>query len=187
MARNDGIYQYVLPAPFILTHSAYKTGFWTLGTWGVSLPRGLRMADQSALSVGLTTARLNGTGWTCEVSAGRTIPENSLSVDWSTRVLGLRLKFGFGTDILGGWNTFADAAGKVTENTRAGAALELGVQGVTFKLYVSRIGQKISVPILLAPDLNPYVVAGAVVIPTAGWAALYHFYIEPRKHRKIHE
>jgi DnaJ family protein C protein 11 len=51
----------------------------------------------------------------------------------------------------------------------------------------SRLGQSISVPILLSHNLNPYVVLCSTVIPAASYAALYHLYILPRKRRRIAE
>ena len=51
----------------------------------------------------------------------------------------------------------------------------------------SRLGQKISLPIVLAHDLNPYVLAGATLLPAASYLALYHYYIQPRKKRRLAE
>lgn len=42
-------------------------------------------------------------------------------------------------------------------------------------------------PILLSPNLSPLVVLGSTLLPAASYAALYHFYLMPRKKRRIAE
>jgi len=51
----------------------------------------------------------------------------------------------------------------------------------------SRLGQRVSVPILLSHNLNPYVVLGSTVLPAAAYVALYRLYLLPRKRRRIAE
>ena len=111
----------------------FKSGFWTLGPWGRDLPPQLTREDRSALSVGLTTGKRDGTGWTVETQAGLTATH--ITADWSTKVLGgLKVKVGglIGTE---GINAFVDGEGRVTPNIRAGmmVQLELG-GGVTMSL-----------------------------------------------------
>lgn len=141
------------------------------------------MADTSALSVGVTTQRVNGSGWTTELQTG--IQENGLSLDWRTPFLGLMWKIGGGIDIRGGLNAFADATGQVTEHTTAGATVQAGLDGIKLKLHLSRVGQKLALPILLSPELNPLIGLCTTVIPASAWAALYHFYLLPRKQQRI--
>ena len=112
----------------------FKSGFWTLGTWGKYLPAQLARADRSALSVALTTTTRDGSGWTLETQAG--VIANHISADWSTRVIGgLKVKVGaaIGTDT--GINAFVDGEGKVTTNVRAGMIVQLAYGGgVTMRL-----------------------------------------------------
>lgn len=110
-----------------------KSGFFTLGPWGSSLPLTYPLRrEKSALAVGLTTAHPNGSGWTVETQAG--IVANHISADWSTRLMGIRVKLGaaMGTD--SGINAFVDGEGKVTGNVRVGCMVqaELG-GGVTMR------------------------------------------------------
>lgn len=110
-----------------------KTGFWSLGPWGASIPLASPIRrEQSALAVGLTTSTPNGSGWTLETQAG--IVANHISADWSTRIMGVRVKVGaaMGTDT--GINAFVDGEGKVTTNVRVGCMVqaELG-GGVTMR------------------------------------------------------
>lgn len=119
---------------FVTDISAFKSGFWTLGPWGKSLPPQLARADRSALAIGLTTTARTGTGWTVETQAG--VIANHISADWSTKVLGgLKVKIGaaIGTD--SGINGFVDGEGKVTKNARAGMVVAVDLAGgVTMKL-----------------------------------------------------
>jgi len=112
----------------------FKSGFWTLGTWGKYLPAQLARSDRSALSVALTTTTRDGSGWTLETQAG--VIANHISADWSTRVIGgLKVKVGaaIGTDT--GINAFVDGEGKVTTNVRAGMIVQLAYGGgVTMRL-----------------------------------------------------
>lgn len=51
----------------------------------------------------------------------------------------------------------------------------------------ARLGQRISIPVLLSHNLNPYVVFGSTVLPAAAYVALYRLYLVPRKRRRIAE
>ncbi|KAL1408743.1 hypothetical protein Q8F55_005556 [Vanrija albida] len=163
----------------------YKTGFWSLGPWGAAMPDEMRHADESALSIGLTNATVSGTGWTAEAQTGMSLADNYLSADWSTHALGLTLKAGVGLELQGG-HVFADATAHVTEHTYAGATFQVFLHGgFQVNLHISRVGQKLALPILLAADYNPYIIFVSTVLPAAGYAAWHHFYLLPRKQQRI--
>lgn len=161
----------------------YSTGFYSIGSWGADIPDQMAMQDQSAMSIGLTNAAGNGRGWTVEASAGLTA--TSLSADWSTFVMGLKLKLGTGFDFVEGLNAFADATAKVTETTKVGAMLKLATSGVRLVFHFGRVGQRVNIPILLSFDLNPQVVFWSTVLPVSAWAGFYHYWIVPRKQKRI--
>lgn len=188
----------------VLMHRvALKTGYWSLPLLDHLVhPEFPLRREKSAMSVGLTTSRRDGSGWTVETQAG--LVASHLAADWSTTIWGVRLKFGaaMGT---GGTSAFVDGEGRVTSNTRLACvvSLEFG-GGVTMRWrYVlgappdcpnadqvdsfSRLGQAVSVPILLSPNLSPLVVLGSTLLPAASYAALYHFYLMPRQKRRIAE
>ncbi len=107
--------------------SAYKTGFYTLGPWGTSIPSQFTENDKSGLSVGLTTSNPDGTGWTVETAVG--LVDTHLECDYSFRVLGgLKLKVGAGVGTAG-ISGFIDTEGKVTENVRGGMVLQVDLGG----------------------------------------------------------
>jgi hypothetical protein len=61
-----------------------------------------------------------------------------------------------------------------------------GILGAIELMYrFSRLGQRISIPIMLSQNLNPYIVLGSTVLPFSAYAAAYHFIIMPRKKRRI--
>ncbi|KAK1926987.1 hypothetical protein DB88DRAFT_5933 [Papiliotrema laurentii] len=178
----------------------YKTGFYTLGPWGAQLPARLALADQSALSIGMTTARADASGWTAETQAG--LVDSHISADWSTSLLGLRVKVGASAGTTDGITGFVDAEGKTTQHVRTGMTLQLDLSGgVTMTLRwaatvltpekhtkstrFSRLGQRITLPVMLTHDLNPYVLFGVTVVPAVGYLAAHRYIIQPRKRRQI--
>lgn len=52
---------------------------------------------------------------------------------------------------------------------------------------MSRLGQRITIPVLLSHDLNQYVAFFSTVLPVASYVAVHHFFIIPRKRRRIAE
>ena len=166
------------------------------------MPTRLADADRSALSIGLTTSRQDASGWTVETSAG--MNDSHISADWSTRFLGLKLKIG-ATASTAQLNAFLDAEGRVTQNVRTGLNVQLeyfggigmniryvfiggtefGSQNMNSDDRFTRLGQKVSLPIVLAHDLNPYVLAGVTLFPAATYLALYRYLIQPRKKRRL--
>lgn len=176
----------------------YKTGFYSIGPWGKSLNPELALADLSSFSVGLTTTRGNNSGWTVETSAG--LADSHVSADWSTRILGLKIKIGTAAAVANGITGFVDAEAKATEHIRTGMMLQVELNGgltmalrcayqVSWELVLisrmTRLGQSVSIPITLTVDLNPYVLLGVTVVPTAGYLAFYKYVILPRKRRQL--
>ena len=97
-----------------------------MGSWGASLPEPVAFSDRSGLAVGVTTTKRNGTGWTVETQAG--LSDNHLSADWSTRLLGVKVKIGATASPVGQLTGFVDGDGKITTSIRGGITLsaELG-------------------------------------------------------------
>lgn len=129
---------------------------------------------------------MDGTGWTTQVETG--VAATALSVDWSTRLAGLRLKLGASVAGLGtgGLNVFADASTRVTEHTVAGANLMIPIGGgIVLKIYSDRLGQKIQLPIMLSLDNDPTIIFCTTVLPAAGYTLLHHFYLLPKKKARI--
>jgi DnaJ family protein C protein 11 len=150
----------------------------------------------------MTTARADASGWTAETQAG--LVDSHLSADWSTSLLGLRVKIGASAGTTDGITGFVDAEGKATQHVRTGMTLQLDLSGgVTMTLRwattvltpekhtkstrFSRLGQRITLPVMLTHDLNPYVLFGVTVVPAVGYLAAHRYIIQPRKRRQIAE
>ena len=91
------------------------------------------MSDRSALSVGLTSSRRDATGWTIETQAG--LIDSHISSDWSTRILGIKMKFGTAVGSTDNISGFIDGEGKVTTSIRAGMTVQAELAGgITIRL-----------------------------------------------------
>lgn len=113
--------------------SAYQTGFYTLGPWGASLDSRLAAANQSSLTVGVTTARPDGSEWSVETKAG--LNDSQIAADWSTRLLGLKIRIGSSVSVASGITGFIDAQAKVSEYIRTSMMLQVALSGgITLQL-----------------------------------------------------
>ena len=111
-----------------------------------------------------------------------------MSADWSTRLLGVKVKFGVESGTLEGNTAFVSGESKVTTYIRAGLTVQAAFAGgLTMRLRFSRLGQRVSLPIVLTHDFNPYVLTGAIGLPTIAYLAAWKFFLEPRKQRRIAE
>ncbi|KAL7416167.1 hypothetical protein BDY24DRAFT_257323 [Mrakia frigida] len=174
--------------PSTTSYVTYKSGFFTLGSWGASFIG--RRQDQSALVIGLTSqtqipaskgVAAGGWNWTSEVEVGPS--DMGLSADWGRKVLGgeVDLKVGsrFGTSELKGW---VSGARKVGENVRITVTVEAqSTTGITLKIRFFRLGQSVTLPILLTRALDAQHLILSALLPCAAYTALHHLYLAPRK------
>ncbi|WVR07398.1 hypothetical protein IAU60_004439 [Kwoniella sp. DSM 27419] len=162
---------------------AYESGSYAIGPWGANLSD----PSPSSLSVGVTTTKRDGSGWTLQTTAG--LAASRLAADWSTKIPGgLKLKFGgevgLGSSIAG----FINAEGRVTENVRAGLILQCEMGGgVIMKIKLNRLGQRVSIPILLSERLDVKVLFFSTIIPALSYAGIYRYYLLPRKARRLQD
>jgi len=74
---------------------------------------------------------------------------------------------------------------KVTEYTKASLAVECGIpHGVTFKCRLSRLGQKITIPILVSPEFNHRIIFWGTILPIITMAAVEQIILIPRRQKK---
>ncbi len=106
---------------------AYKSGYFSLGPWGASLPEPIVLSDQSALSVGFTNDNRKGRGWTVETQAG--LSDSLISADWGTRLLGLKVKIGASASSNGEITGFVDGERKITATVRGGVSVSAEWEG----------------------------------------------------------
>lgn len=78
---------------------------------------------------------------------------------------------------------------RLTENTHIGIGMGVVVTtgALTLRLRINRLGQRLSVPILLSSAATPRLILGTILIPGASIASLQYFYLTPRSTRRIAE
>ena len=84
-------------------------------------------------------------------------------------------------------SAFSSAERRLTENVRLSLGLNcsLPMGGVTLRVKVNRLGQKIMLPILLSPEFRSDLVVLFTVVPAAAYTALHWRYLEPSKQRRL--
>ncbi|WVW85813.1 hypothetical protein I302_107851 [Kwoniella bestiolae CBS 10118] len=162
---------------------SYESGSYALGPWGSSSP----LAIPSSLSVGVTTTRRNGTGWTLQTTAG--LGASRIAADWSTKIPGgLKLKVGAEVGLTSSPAIFVNADGRITDNTRGGVLLQCEVGGgIIMKIKFNRLGQRISIPILLSERLSPTIIFCSTVLPSIAYIGAYRYILLPRKKQRLRE
>ena len=78
---------------------------------------------------------------------------------------------------------------RLTENTHIGIGMGVVVTtgALTLRLRVNRLGQRLSVPILLSSAASPRLILGTVFIPAVSIASMQYFYLTPRSTRQVAE
>ncbi|KAF9914047.1 hypothetical protein BX616_009084, partial [Lobosporangium transversale] len=180
------------PMPLVMTfgrkitkkatgYVTYRTGEWALGSWG---PLFEDRQHFSSMSLGITSVNPAKEQYQVELQAG--VKESHLLVDrtWhlddSTRV-----RVGTRMSNLAGLGTSVGADRKVTKHTKLGLAVEVALTGgVAFNMKFVRLGQTVTIPILLSSDFSPRFVFWTAVAPICALAALDLGYIKPKKRRE---
>lgn len=167
--------------------TAFRSGTYTLGPWGKSVANsGLLRMDPPSVTVGLTSSNSAGSGWTVQTSIG--LADLSINVDRGIAAKwlgGAKLKAGVSLGTGSGVSVSVNGDRSVSDSTRLGFGVTAGLPGgVSLRLRFSRLGQKVNVPILLAPVPRSDLMIAAVGVPLAGLFALEAFYLSPKKRRK---
>ncbi|GAA5954100.1 hypothetical protein JCM3765_005290 [Sporobolomyces pararoseus] len=155
-----------------------RSGSYSLGSWGAG---SVQPVSDSTLSVGLQHTN----GLACEVTSG--VFTQQLSGGWGTTVLsGFRIGLNGVVTSTGavslGWNVDR----RVTENVKTGLGLDVGVNGaMTLKLRIIRLGQRITLPIIVSTSFDPKLFTTLTVIPAIGIITTNHYLLAPRRKRKL--
>ncbi|KAN0065729.1 hypothetical protein ACQY0O_000859 [Thecaphora frezii] len=166
--------------------TSIRSGTYTLGPWGQSLsPNSVFRREPAVASVGVTKQISEGKGWTVQTSLSPV--DQSFSIDYATKVLsGVKLRSGFNLGTGSGLSAFTSGERRLTETVRLSLGVNVGLPGgVTLRIRVNRLGQKIVLPILLAPEFRSDLVLLCTALPAVGYTALHHLYLDPRRRRRI--
>ena len=185
------------PPPFSLTYGTHVmeglTGFVKLSTGSsysfLSLfsPFQPLPGSPSILSLGVT-----GSSYSVEATTNQFF-QSQISASYGN----IRL-FGAGKN---GWKVSTNSAvtstgnatlglsteKRLTENTHIslGVNVGFGSGSLSLRIRISRLGQRLSVPIMLSQAASPRLILSTIVIPSIGIASLQYFYLTPRKRRRI--
>ena len=75
---------------------------------------------------------------------------------------------------------------RLTENTHVSIGLNVVATSgaLTLRLRVTRLGQKLNVPILLSRGASPKMILGTVVVPAISIASIQYFYLTPQRRKR---
>ncbi|KDN39079.1 hypothetical protein K437DRAFT_259186 [Tilletiaria anomala UBC 951] len=168
--------------------TTFRTGSYQLGAWGnpESLSSmQLMRREPAGVSIGVTSQSGESRSWT--VQSTLSTVDTSLSFDWGTKVLGgVKLRLGASLGTSSGLSLNVNCDRRVTETVRLGLGLTTGLPGgVTLRIKFNRLGQKVVVPIVLAPEFRSDLVLAFTAIPAATVTVLHYYYILPGKRRRI--
>ncbi|KAG0342182.1 hypothetical protein BG004_005719 [Podila humilis] len=179
------------PAPLVMTfgrritkgatgYMTYRTGEWAIGSWG---PVFERRRDFSSMALGVSSQEGNKS-YQIELQTG--IMQSHLSVDrtWALDA-STRVRVGGSMSTVGGINASIGGDRQVTDHTKVGLALEVGLSGgVSFNIKVRRLGQSVTIPIVLSAEFNPKLAFWAAVLPICAITAVDMGYVKPKRRRE---
>ncbi|KAF9389291.1 hypothetical protein CPB97_011651 [Podila verticillata] len=179
------------PAPLVMTfgrritkgatgYMTYRTGEWAIGSWG---PVFERRRDFSSMALGLSSQE-GDKSYQVELQTG--LMQSHLSVDrtW-TLDSSTRVRVGGSLSTTAGINASIGGDRQVTDHTKVGLALEVGLSGgVAFNIKVKRLGQSVTIPIVLSAEFNPKLAFWAAVVPICAVTALDMGYVKPKRRRQ---
>ncbi|KAI8339624.1 hypothetical protein BC941DRAFT_420998 [Chlamydoabsidia padenii] len=162
----------------------YRSGEWSLLGWGGDVSRSM---DKSHVALGLTgvTGSKQKGNYSCELQTG--IVASHLAADYThklDRQMRLRVAGSFST--VGGLTASIGSDHKLSSNTRFAMSMECGVPtGVMMQFKVSRLGQKLVVPIILSSEFDFRLTFLGTAIPAAVAMAIDQWVLKPRRQKQI--
>ncbi|KAI8358030.1 hypothetical protein B0O80DRAFT_383103 [Mortierella sp. GBAus27b] len=179
------------PPPIVMTfgrrvtktatgYMTVRTGEWAIGSWG---PIFERRREFSSMALGVTSQN-EDRAYQFEVQTG--IMQSHVSVDHTWTIDNTtKVRVGGSLSTAAGINASIGGDRKVTQNTKVGMAVEVGLSGgVVFTLKVKRFGQSLTVPIILSGQFNPRIAFLATIAPLCAVTALDVAYVKPKRRRE---
>ncbi|PWN30505.1 hypothetical protein BDZ90DRAFT_248139 [Jaminaea rosea] len=166
-----------------------RSGTYTLGPWGrAAAEAGLLRMDPPSVLVGLTSQHNSGKGWTVSTTIG--LSDTNVNLERGLAPIkwlgGARLRMGLSVGSGSGASVHLHGDKRVTEGTDVGVGVTAGLPGgVTMRVSFNRLGQKVALPILLAPAPRADLVIAATALPLMGLFAAESLYLAPKRKRKV--
>ncbi|KAK9768464.1 hypothetical protein K7432_000875 [Basidiobolus ranarum] len=160
----------------------YKSGQYSIGPWGEYYGNVFDFEQEySTAAVGVSKQNLNSRySLELQASAGT----SRISIDYTKKLNAatkIRAAFICATN-----GVIAAVGGdtKVSEHNRVGLAIESGnASGVTLKLRLSRLGQRLTLPLILSPEFDIRHTFWAIILPSAAFYLLDRTWLSPRRKR----
>ncbi|KAJ1981605.1 hypothetical protein H4R35_000649 [Dimargaris xerosporica] len=180
--------------PTVSLYTSLKSGAWTLGSWGYStsrrrptpVPASSRLVTfpYSSMALGLFR-QAKKHSMSGELQAG--MQSSHLSASYNRKLdVGVVLQSSMTLSQSSGVACTLGTENRLTANTKLGWMIQFGYPlGVNFHFKVSRLGQKISIPLVLAQGPSLTILALAVVLPVLTTAALNHWVVQPYRQQRL--
>ncbi|CAO3677610.1 unnamed protein product [Rhizopus stolonifer] len=161
----------------------YRTGEYSIFGWGGDASRKM---DKSSVSLGLAGANKSG-NYSGEIQTG--IMDSHIAADYKYKLPHQgRVNVSCLVSTQGGLAASIGSDHKLTTHSRVGLTLECGLAaGVIVKFRFSRLGQKVTLPVILSPEFDLRLAFFGAVIPASLAVALDQFVLKPRRDQKIQE
>ncbi|KAI7847477.1 hypothetical protein BDC45DRAFT_451794 [Circinella umbellata] len=161
----------------------YRTGEWSLLGWGGDVSRKM---DKSSVALGVAGGKKESS-YSVELQTG--IISSHIAVEYTHKLpRNAQLRLSGVVSSTGGLSASIGSDHKVSEHTRIGMSLECGVpSGVMVKFRVSRLGQKVVLPIILSTEFDLQLAFFGAVVPVSVAVALDQLLLKPRRRKQIKE
>ncbi|KAI9313222.1 hypothetical protein BX666DRAFT_1864679 [Dichotomocladium elegans] len=164
-------------------YMTYRTGEWSLLGWGGDVSRKM---DRSSVALGLAGGKKDAS-YSVELQTG--IVSSHLAIEYTRKMFErVQLRLSGVVSLTGGLTASVGSDHKITKHTRFGMSLECGVpSGVQVKFRVARLGQKLTVPIILSPEFDLELAFFGAVVPVTLMVAFDQLVLKPRRRKQIKE
>ncbi|GAB5588185.1 hypothetical protein Unana1_03085 [Umbelopsis nana] len=144
-------------------YMTYRTGEWNLGDWGRGVGQGM---DKSSLALGIA-GQGKRKNYSVELQTG--IVASHLAVDYTYRMVdSTRVRVGGSLSTIGGLMASIGSDHRLTKHSR-----------------VTRLGQKVVIPIVLSSEFNFRLAFWGAVMPASVVVMMDHFLLKPRRKKQL--
>ncbi|KAJ3101781.1 hypothetical protein HDU97_001065 [Phlyctochytrium planicorne] len=164
-------------------YMTYRTGSYALGYWGDGRTD---PGDMSSCAVGFVR-KDNVSQWTLDMTAGLAASFVSLSY-FRFFAKGTRGRISFVAGTSTGLQGSLTVDKKINKHDRVALGVECGnLTGILMRLRYMRLGQKLSVPVIISPDLDLQLAFLAAVVPFIAVVSFDRLVFEPWRQKKFEE
>ncbi|ORZ25560.1 hypothetical protein BCR42DRAFT_340731 [Absidia repens] len=162
----------------------YRSGEWSLLGWGGDVSRSMDKSHVALGMAGVSGAKQKG-NYSCELQTG--IIASHFAADYTHKLdRQMRVRVAGSISTVGGLTASIGSDHKLSSNTRFGMSMECGVPtGVTVQFKVSRLGQKLVMPIILSSEFDFRLTFLGTAIPAAVAMAVDQLLLKPRRQKQI--